>query len=62
MLELDIKFNNFLSKHYDLIDLNEKENFKNILTLSDQIIYGYLFSNIKCPKEYKHIIKLLKAS
>lgn len=51
MLELDLVLQSFLDQHYLNLNSHDKDLFEQLLTYSDQDLYGYLIKRQPVPHE-----------
>lgn len=63
MLELDALLGDFVEQHYLQLDKHEKEVFKEVLSLPDQLLFDYFFSNGKSiDKDVNNVIERIRCA
>ena len=61
MLELDALLGDFVERHYQELDANQKEVFKEILELPDQLLFDYFFGKGKSVnKDVNNVIERIR--
>jgi len=63
MLELDALLGDFVELHYVQLDAHEKEVFKEVLNLPDQLLFDYFFGNGKSiDKDVNNVIERIRCA
>jgi len=63
MLELDALLGDFVEQHYMQLDTHEKEVFKKVLNLPDQLLFDYFFGNGKSiDKDVNNVIERIRCA
>lgn len=62
MLELDELFSLFLQTGYNMLELNDKSLFIDLLKESDPDLYRWLLVSEQCPARYESLIAKIKGN
>lgn len=63
MLELDALLGEFVDYHYSRLDVSEKNTFREILNLPDQLLFDYFFGNGKpTDKDVNNVIERIRCA
>ena len=63
MLELDALFGDFVEQHYTQLEAREREVFKDVLNLPDQLLFDYFFGNGKSiDKDVNNVIERIRCA
>ena len=63
MLELDALLGDFVEQHYTQLEAREREVFKDVLNLPDQLLFDYFFGNGKSiDKDVNNVIERIRCA